>query len=103
MQLALTNKAPLSLCVCVSASLNVVKEDGETERKRHPRLLKGVFELALFPEAAKWRQSSVYLTASSLTHPPPPTPLPPPLSSLSLSLSPPPPKNDRMKVLPSPF
>lgn len=41
----------------------------ETERKRPPRLLKGLFELALFPKAAKWRQSNVDLTASSLPAP----------------------------------
>lgn len=46
----------------------------ERERERPPRLLKGLFELVLFPQAAKWRQSNVCLTASSL-HPPPHLPL----------------------------
>lgn len=43
------------------------EEERQKEGERPPRLLKGLFELALFPEAAKWRQSNVYLTASSLT------------------------------------
>lgn len=67
MQLALKKQARVCVCVRVSLLMWLGEEERQKEGERPPRLLKGLFELALFPEAAKWRQSNVYLTASSLT------------------------------------
>lgn len=63
-------------------------KERERERERPPRLLKGLFELVLFLQAAKWRQSNVRLTASSLKPPP----------HLPLKSK----KTDGIKVAPSP-